>query len=314
MKVKFWGTRGSIPVSHPESIKYGGNTTCLEIKSSCVPGNASLVVDTGTGFVPLSREIMSSVEHVIVLYTHWHHDHTQGLFLSPLLFMKHIRLSLYGPVDGAITPRKMIEHLMQPPFFPVHYHEVLSHIECVDIEHPATVVIVIHPEGGHTMLDLEQYERRMNEGRHLPIGGSTYPVSECLVITMYRSRHPEQTICYRFEEKPTGSVFVFLTDHENEDGIPLALRRHLVSADLLVMDAQYPRKMYDERTAGFGHGTPDYCAWVAAEVKARRLGLTHHDPGAMDADVEGVLQEALDKAADAPVEIFLCADYQEIDV
>ena len=164
------------------------------------------------------------------------------------------------------------------------------------------------------MMNVEEYERIIMDGKHLPIGKGKYLVDECLVITMYKARHPESTISYRFEEKPTGKTFVFLTDHENEDGIPLALRHHLRRADLLVMDSQYKRKTYEESTAGFGHGTADYCVRVAEFVGAKKLGLTHHSPFSTDADIEAILAEGMAKLNGGDLEVFACRDYQEVDV
>jgi hypothetical protein len=75
---------------------------------------------------------------------------------------------------------------------------------------------------------------------------------------MIKTAHPEHTISYRFEERPTGKTFVFLTDHENTDGISNALRDHISGADLFIGDAQYDRPTYEARTAGYGHGTGEY--------------------------------------------------------
>jgi phosphoribosyl 1,2-cyclic phosphodiesterase len=315
MRIKFYGTRGSVPVSNPESVVYGGNTTCVRLFSECLPEGVNVVIDAGTGFVPMVADLLrEEIKDLLVLFSHYHHDHTQGLFLAPITFMKNIPMTLCGPVELGIGPERMMEDLMRPPYFPVHFREVRSHITSQGFEFPKSVVILIHPVGGYAFMDFDRYERLLKEGKHLPVGEGKYSIEECLVVTMHKSRHPEYTISYRFEEKPTGKVFVFLTDHENEDGLPLALRRHLQGVDLLIMDAQYTREKYNAYTAGFGHGTPDYCVKIAAAVKAGRLGLTHHDPGSTDRDVEGILEEARQSGADWKVDTFLCRDYQEIEV
>ena len=318
MKVKFYGTRGSVPIANPNSVKYGGNTTCLRIYSDCIPRDLILTIDAGTGFVPMSLDALKEglPKEVLVLFSHYHHDHTQGLFLSPLLFMKNIKLKLCGPVDVNIGPKEMVETMMRPPYFPVHHEEVGSHIGYENFEFPKTMVILIHPEGGYRIISIENYEQLLANQEFLPIGKGKYPVDQCLVITMYKSRHPEQTISYRLEERPTGKVFVFLTDHENEDGIPLAMKSHIKNADLLVMDSQYSREKYEKSTAGFGHGTPDYCVKIAKAALANsqgsiQLGLIHHDPSSTDKGIEAVLKEATEKSNDS-ITIFACADYQEI--
>lgn len=313
MKVKFYGTRGSTPVSDPDSIKYGGNTTCLRVFSDCLPENSALGIDGGTGVVPMSYDILKekNINELSILFSHYHHDHTQGLFLSPLLFMKNIKLKLYGPLDGGVGPKKMLETLMRPPYFPVHYKEVGSHIKCFNMEFPKTLVMLFHQRGSK-VINIDEYERILNNKGFVAINKGRYPLDNFLVVTMYRSRHPEQTVSYRFEEKPTGKVFVFLTDHENEDGIPISFKAHVGKADLLVMDSQYSRDKYERLTAGYGHGTPDYCVKVAKAVGAKMLGLTHHDPTSKDRDVEKIVDEAKKCAGNSNIEIFACADYQEI--
>jgi ribonuclease BN (tRNA processing enzyme) len=118
------------------------------------------------------------------------------------------------------------------------------------------------------------------------------------------------------EERSTGKIFVFLTDHENMDGMPWRLKRHVEGADLLIMDAQYSRKRYDDGMAGFGHGTPDYCVKIADMAQAKKLGFTHHDPGADDEAIEIILDEGKNALPainpESSLEIFSCRDYQEI--
>jgi len=317
MKVTFYGTRGSIPVASSDKVTYGGNTTCLRIASQCLPKDHWLVVDAGSGIVPLGGEALKAgVKNVSVLFTHYHHDHTQGLLLCPLTFVKAVQLKLYGPVERGIDPSKMMKDMMKPPYFPLEYAEVSSHISGKGIEHPSGKVMLVHPVGGFKLITVDEYERVGQSGSHqVTMSGGKYPLDECLVVKMLKTNHPEQTISYRFEERPTGKVFVLLTDHENLDGMPKHLERHLLGADLLVMDSQYPRAKYEGGFAGFGHGTPDYCVSVAASVGAKALGLTHHDPFASDKDVAAVLDEAA-RANPAPdkLKVFACQDYQGVNV
>jgi ribonuclease BN (tRNA processing enzyme) len=116
----------------------------------------------------------------------------------------------------------------------------------------------------------------------------------------------------------THRVFVFLTDHENTDGIPVDLLRHLQNADLLIEDAQYADSVYRTRTAGFGHATPEYCALLATKAGVKSLGLTHHDPMASDEEVEKRVAEARAKAKELgnhklAERIFGCACYDSYD-
>lgn len=334
MKVTLYGTRGSTPVAGPQFAKYGGNTTCLRIESDCLPPETALVVDAGTGIVPLSGALLKiGIRQVWLLFTHYHHDHTQGLLLAPITFIKGIKVNVYGLVDNGQSVQNVLKTLMQPPFFPVDFAEVGSHFFCEAIQSVNAMILVIHPKGGLRLMWLDQFERLINDGQQIYFteqarGERAYDVGECLVIKMHRSNHPERTVSYRFEERPTGKIFCFLTDHENTDALPASLRGHLKEADLLIQDSQYSRQVYEARTAGFGHGTPDYCVKVAVAVGAKRLGLTHHDPSSSDEAVDAICAAARETMGALRTEkglalssmsliegdIFACADYQTIEV
>ena len=149
MDVKFFGTRGSVPIANEKSVKTGGNTTCLRVDSVCLPADMWWVLDSGSGFVPLCGEALAAkVKNVQISYTHWHHDHTQGLPLGPLTFIKPIPITCWGPVDGGYGPREVLTALMKPPFFPVDFKRVASHFSFRKLENPDTAVILVHPEGG----------------------------------------------------------------------------------------------------------------------------------------------------------------------
>jgi len=321
MEVTFYGTRGSIAISRPDSVEFGGNTTCLRIHSECIPEGKALVVDTGTGFLPCSRDLLGeSVMDVSVLFTHYHHDHTGGMLLAPHTFIPAAKLRLWGPKEHGMGPTDMMKSIMLPPLFPVDFGMVRHRFTCHDLKHLGTQVLVVHPEVGFSLMKTHVFERAVSEGKQLALKGDRYPVSECLVVRMLLTQHPEYTVSYRFEERPTDRVFVFLTDHENTDGIPSDLRRHLAGAHLLVQDVQYSREHYNSMAAGFGHGTPDYCARVAAECGVGAVGITHHDPGASDDDVNVRLAELHTHLADEHGKpelvdsAFACKDYQRVEV
>jgi phosphoribosyl 1,2-cyclic phosphodiesterase len=318
MRVTFAGTRGSVPIAGKESSKYGGNTTCLRVESPCLPEGHWLFVDAGTGIVPLGMEaVRSQAKAATILFTHYHHDHTQGLLLCPLLFAKKIPLFCLGPEELGIGPQQMLEAMIRPPFFPLTFAEVASHIHPGKIESPRDCVIAVHPEGGFRVLKVDELEQAEFSSRaFIQIEQNPYPLNECLVIRMTRSNHPERTLSYRFEERPTGRTFVFLTDHENQAEISGDLQNHLRQADLLVMDSQYPQEKYARFCSGFGHGTPEYCVQVASRVQALRLGLTHHDPFSTDEDVEKILAAAQAEAErlEYTGDITACADGLLLDL
>lgn len=318
MRATFYGTRGSVPVAGNHVKKYGGNTTCVHIESPCLPPQHWLVIDAGTGIIPFGvKAVASEIDTFTVLFTHYHHDHTQGFLLCPPTFTKNISIHCYGPVQNGSNPLKTLQDMMRPPYFPMRFSEVSSHISGEGILSPSETAIVIHPEAGTRVLSIDELKHiQMSKPHQIPMGQGFYDLQDFLVIRMQKTNHPQKTISYRFEEKPTGKVMVFMTDHENIDGMPEYLSYHMEKADLLVMDSQYDRETYDRRAVGFGHGTPDYCVRVAHEVGARRLGLTHHDPFSPDEAVDCIVDTARKMAGKNGLkgEVFACADHLSIEV
>lgn len=321
MKVTTYGTRGSTPIARADAIRFGGNTTCLRIKSECLPPGMALAVDSGSGYMPLSNDLLKEkVMDVSVLITHYHHDHTQGMMLAPHTYIPSAKTALWGPHEHGEGPREIMEDIMRSPLFPVDFAKVAHRFNCHNLKQIGTQVLVIHPVGGFTLMTVDSFERTVAMGRQLALrGGRKFPVEQCLVVRMFKTVHPEYTVSYRFEERPTGRVFVFLTDHENTDGHPTDLKNHIRGAHLLIQDGQYSQKKYQEQTAGYGHGTPEYCARTAITCKVERLGITHHDPMASDDDVDARINEARvyareNGAVEFAERIFGCADYQETEV
>jgi ribonuclease BN (tRNA processing enzyme) len=299
-------------------MKYGGNTTSLRVHSECLPNGVALAIDAGSGHTALSNDLLKGgVMKVWMLFTHWHHDHTQGLMLAPHTFIPVAEMTVWGPKEHNFGPNEVFADLMKAPHFPVNFARLRHRFNCKPLENIGTQVLAIHPEGGHVLMQHHIYETLLKEGKQITFGKQRFPETECLIVRMLKTTHPEYTVSYRFEERPTGKVFVFLTDHENTDGMPKDLLSHIRSANLLIQDCQYSRKRYEEQTAGFGHGTPDYCVETAAAAGVACLGLTHHDPNASDKDVETRLEEAqkfADKRKLEGLKIFACEDYGEYEV
>lgn len=316
MKVKTYGTRGSLPVFSPLSVQYGGNTTCLRVYSDCLPTGMALSIDAGTGFLPMSLDALKEkVAEIVVLHTHYHHDHTQGLLIAPPIFMPDIQMRIYGPVEAGWDPRKVYQTIMQPVLHPVHLNTVAHHVTFHKIENPTIKVFAIHPKGGLKFMEIEAFRRLTAERKHLPFQtGVKYPVEECLVATMHYAEHPERTIAYRFEERPTGRVFVFLTDQECLAALPQSMRQFLKGAHLLIQDAQYSQPSYEDKRAGFGHGTPTFVTKTAQECGITRVGLFHHDPLSTDQMIEALVKEGFDAVPPVTMEVFGCHDYDEFEI
>ena len=259
MRVRFFGTRGSIATPGPHTLRYGGNTSCIEVQSSA---GTLVILDMGTGAAVLGRELMARGEpsrgHILISHTHW--DHIQGIpFFAPL-FVPGFEWDIYGPRGLHQGLRQTLAGQMQSTYFPVTLEQLGATIRY----------------------------RELVEGR-LRIGD--------IEVTCRYLNHPTLTLGYRLEAD--GAALVYACDHEPHShalatGVGDFLgedRRHaefLAGADLVVHDAQYLASEYPQKI-GWGHSTIEYACAVARLAKVGQLALTHHDPMRDDAAIDALV-------------------------
>ena len=267
MRVRFWGTRGSIATPGPGTNHFGGNTSCVELTTA---NGDLLILDCGTGALPLAAGLMAQGKKAInanILIGHTHWDHIQGFpFFSPA-FVKGNSAAIYGPEGSHGSLHDVLAGQMEFTYFPIELKQL-----------PAAITYHNLTEGIHT------------------IGGAR-------VATQFLN-HPAVTLGYRVEAD--GVAVVYLVDHEPfsdalwragaepgriESILHEGDRRHakfMADADLVIHDAQYTPEEYVSKKT-WGHGTYDYAVQMAAAAGVRRVALTHHDPGHNDhfvADIE----------------------------
>lgn len=270
--LRFWGVRGSIPTPGQGTVKFGGNTSCVELR---VPGEI-VILDAGTGLRMLGKELArEGADHpmnLTVLLTHTHWDHIQGLPFFQPLFKSSNRIRILGYEGARLDLEGVLNRQMENPFFPIGLREV-----------PANVDII------------ELHDLQFDVGR--------LKVEACF------ANHPGICVGYKVHT-PHGTI-AFFPDNElssNDLGQQAKLsaghlgtkrtpRERIVTfiqnVDVLVMDSQYDCEEYKEHV-GWGHGCVDDVVNVAAEAKVKQLFMFHHDP---DHDDEKVCQ-MLDHARD----------------
>ena len=318
MLITTFGTRGSLSVCSEDQRHFGGNTTCVQIESGCLPEKMEICIDTGSGFLPFAKRALTrGLEHLVVLFTHYHHDHTCGFLIAPPVYMANLPIELFGPVqpsaNGELGPEQVMRLLMQRPLHPVEFGAVSSHLNFHPLAEPEETIIMIHPKAGfvtHQRDTIELAEDTKGE-ISFPCGVSV-PLKECMSIRMHYTDHPEFAIGFRVTEHPSDKTFVFVTDEEVRDTIPASLERFIRGADLLIQDAQYNEETYITKTKGFGHGTPNYVVQLAERCGVKNVGLTHHDPNASDARINELLAEGIALRRDKTLNLFACHDGQEI--
>jgi len=252
LAVRFWGVRGSVATCGSAFLGTGGNTSCIEVRA----GDELIILDAGTGLVPLAQTLVSPLRATFLL-THFHWDHIQGFpFFGPA-YQRGNHLTLHGLGARDDDVKAAFERLMQPPHFPVTLEALQARIEF----------------------------RSLRPGNELRIGSVSVRTGVL--------NHPQGCLGYRISVG--GASVVLATDTEPIDGATvdpgvIDLAR---GADLLIHDAQYTVEQYHLcGRRGWGHSTYSTACQVAAEAGVNQLVLFHHDPSHDDRAVEKIEQAA----------------------
>jgi phosphoribosyl 1,2-cyclic phosphodiesterase len=257
MRVTFWGTRGSLASPGPETIRYGGNTSCVEIRDS---SGGIIILDAGTGIRRLG-DSLDDAGTVHLFLTHFHLDHLQGLGFFAPLFRPDMEVHIWGPPSLREDLATRLNRYLSPPLFPVRLSEVASRITL----HPAPM----------TPITLGEVE----------------VVAELVVhpgpTVGYRLREGHRAVAYLPDHEPALGVRRFPELPKWTSGYALA-----AGVDLLVHDAQY---IADERSSriGWGHSTLDEALAFATASDVRALVPFHHDPTHSDADLDALFQQTM---------------------
>ena len=255
MRVKFWGVRGSTPTPQAGNLRYGGNTSCVEVRF----GDNLYIFDCGTGFRTLGQQLESEAHgqpitaHIFVSHFHW--DHIQGIpFFRPLY--ENARNSFVFHSSRRIRSlQTVMEEQMASPYFPVNTSEMKAQRGFRDIEE------------GKTQLDDGVSMRAM------------------------WLNHPQGCMGFRLETRE--GTLVYATDNEPGDEVfDKNLRKLAEGADVLIYDAQYLPEEYEARRRGWGHSHWREAVNVVMESGAKELVLFHHDPDHNDATIDQVVVEA----------------------
>lgn len=257
MQVTFWGTRGSIPSPGPHTIRYGGNTSCVEI---CLDDGTRLIFDAGTGMRLLGTALLARSEpvHAHLFLSHMHWDHIQGLpFFAPA-FVEGTELCILGPEDAALSLEQIMCDQMRRPYYPIPMHAMAAKLHFTPL----------------------------TEDSVFSLPGAT--------VAAGRLNHPGRTLGYRLTVGD--KVVVYATDNEpfgtekvSQHLVQPSDLVHLAQdADLLIQDAQYTPKEYPQHL-GWGHSTYLDALHIAQQARVKSLVLYHHDPRHTDADIDRIL-------------------------
>jgi phosphoribosyl 1,2-cyclic phosphodiesterase len=265
--VRFWGVRGSIPTPGPATIRYGGNTSCVEVRL----GDQIIIFDAGTGIRLLGDSLMeeskgASIE-VSMLISHTHWDHIQGLpFFAPA-YQPENCVRIYGFEGAKRGLERVLWDQMESPHFPIQMTQMVGDV---------------------TVNELSCSEFQIGD----------------VTVRALQLNHPGGSTGFRLERK--GHVIVYVPDNEpvsylteNSTGAGVsdgrdpnqALIDFVRGADVAIMDAQYDATEYPSHV-GWGHGCVDDVVRIAAAGQVQQLALFHHDPNHDDQWMDSMVQSA----------------------
>jgi phosphoribosyl 1,2-cyclic phosphodiesterase len=252
--VRFWGVRGSIACAGPETLRYGGNTSSLEVRC----GERLLLFDAGTGIRYLGNRLVREAPIDADLYlTHTHFDHVCGLPFFRPLFQRENTIRLWaGHLGGRASLQQVLWQFMMAPLFPV----------------PPEVF-------------------RANVSYHDFSAGDTLRPAPGIALRTIPLNHPDGATGYRLEF--AGRSMCYLTDTEHVAGTPDRNILGLIAgADVVIYDCMYTDQEWADGHAGWGHSTWQEAVRLCRAASAKRLVVFHHNPDHDDDMLDGIAAEA----------------------
>jgi phosphoribosyl 1,2-cyclic phosphodiesterase len=256
LQIRFWGVRGTIPTPGPETIRVGGNTSCVELRTS---DNQLIIIDAGSGIRRLGKELVRTTTNRIIgsiLISHTHWDHIQGFpFFAPI-FGRNNRFVLVGKRRVGKQLEETIAGQFIEPYLPFAYKSL-----------PADLIV-----------------KEVKDGETIIIGDDTR-------VTVADLNHPGGCLGFRIENN--GFVFVYASDvaHDN-DGFDPNLLNLAAGADLLVHDSHFATIEERKRFIEYGHSAWQEAVQAAIEARVKCLALFHYSPDLSDDDLDKILLQA----------------------
>ena len=258
MKVRVWGCRGSVAAPGPDTMRYGGNTSCVEIRGD---SGEAIVLDAGTGMRPLGVQMLQDgVKTVHVFLTHLHMDHLQGLGFFRPLFNPAVEVHVWGPPSPVQPLADRIATYMSPPLFPVRLAEVPCQLTFHDA--PAEAITI-----GNLVVRASLVTHQ----------GPTVG---------YRVEENGQSVVYLPDHEPGLAGDLSLQPTDWISGHDLAHRATVLMHDAQYGDDEYPRHI------GWGHSAIGHVVAFAQKAEVERLVLFHHDPYHTDSELESLNDDA----------------------
>jgi phosphoribosyl 1,2-cyclic phosphodiesterase len=253
LSVRFWGVRGSVPCASPQYMRYGGNTSTIEVTA----GASTIILDAGTGLRELGESLLErNIKQATLLLTHVHWDHICGFpFFAPAYHPQMrlaIRAAHLAPQGGV---REVLSGHLTEPTFPVPLSAMRAKLEFLDFN-----------------------------------AGESFELEPSVVVHTASLRHPNGATGYRIEH--AGRALCYVTDTEHQPGLPdKAILELIGGADLVIYDSTYTDEEFDAKV-GWGHSSWQEGVRLCQAAHAKRLAIFHHDPSHDDAFMDRIAIEA----------------------
>ncbi len=262
MLIRFWGTRGSIPVPGKSTIKYGGNTPCVEVRSA---SGRLIILDAGSGIREFGNSLIADKwkGDIDILISHYHWDHIQGLPFFKPFYDPSAEIRFYGIESNGMDVEKVLGNQMLPNNFPVKLDEVTSHKSFINIKN-------------HSIYNIDTVE-----------------------IETFQSNHPSPTLVFKLKEGEHS--FVYVTDNElyldepaQQSNRISSLNQELIEfcsgAEYLIHDVMYDEVSFHNRK-GWGHSGNRSVAEFSISAGVKNLVFFHYNPDYTDEKIDELVKE-----------------------
>lgn len=305
MKIRFWGVRGSIPCPGPKTVKYGGNTPCIELRFEEV--DRLIIIDAGSGIRELGNYMMAHdlpkgpiKTEIYLTHTHW--DHILGFpFFTPV-YIPGTKLKVYGPVTiGGESLESIVGGQMEYRYFPIRVSDLASEIEYIHLK-----------------------EGRYDLGDGITL--ITKYLNHPLLCLGYRFECKGKSFCTAYDTEPFRNVFC--TDPEDpsyDEAMALEadmvveeqnamIEQFFAGADLLVHDTQYTQEEYESSKIGWGHSSFEHACAAANRAGVKSMALFHHEPVRSDEEFDRLSAIYCEPEKYGDTNIFMAREGMEIEL
>ncbi|APJ02478.1 MBL fold metallo-hydrolase [Silvanigrella aquatica] len=275
--VTFWGVRGTIPIPNENMLKYGGNTSCVEVLAIASEKNNSIILDAGTGIIQCAENALLRGDRIFHLFlTHMHYDHIIGLTKFIPFFRQDCEIHIYGQAKFGNSLKEILQKFFSAPFFPIEFFQL-----------PALKNIFFHELNSLKIIQIENIK-----------------------IEIQSLNHPQEALAYKIWSPDGKSNIVYATDHEHGTHKDVELEKFIRGCDLFIYDSTYSDSNY-KNYIGWGHSTAKAGATIAKNGEVKYYAIFHHEPESSDEYLETkILQEAQSVFKNS----FLAAEYQTINI